>query len=183
MYSRLDQLLITPLAGVYELGLYAVAAAVGEVIQLLNVSIRDVIFTVESESPNDERAAQAARVSTLMTLALGGALAAVSPWAVPFFFGADFADAVPLTMLLTLASVLGNPGSVAGAVLSGRGRPGLRSLSLAIGVVVNVVAVIVLVPPMGALGAALATLIATVFAGNNLNVVWLRLFYHLRMSD
>jgi O-antigen/teichoic acid export membrane protein len=78
LYSRLDQLLITPLSGVYELGLYAVAASVAEVILLLNLAIRDVVFTVESESPNDVRAAQAARVSTLMTLALGVSLAAVS---------------------------------------------------------------------------------------------------------
>jgi O-antigen/teichoic acid export membrane protein len=183
LYSRLDQLLITPLAGVHELGLYAVAASVSEVILLLTLAIRDVVFTVESESPNDFRAAQAARVSTLLTLAFGLLLAVASPWAIPLFFGADFSGAVPVTLLLILASVLGNPGSVAGAVLSGRGRPVLRSLSLAIGVIVNVLAVVVLVPPLGAIGAALATLVASVLAGNNLNVVWLRLFYRLRISD
>lgn len=183
LYSRLDQLLITPLAGVHELGLYAVAASISEVILLLNQAIRDVIFAAESESPNDVRAARAARVSTLITLVLGGALAAAVPWAIPLFFGAEFADAVVLTFVLILASVLGNPGSVAGAVLSGRGRPGLRSLSLAIGVTVNVVGVFALVPTLGALGAALATLIASVVAGNNLNVVWLRVFYQLPISD
>jgi O-antigen/teichoic acid export membrane protein len=183
LYSRLDQLLITPLAGVYELGLYAVAASVAEVILLINLSIRDVIFAVESENPNDRRAAQAARISTLITGVLGGVFAIMAPWVVPTLFGAAFKDAVLLTALLILAAICGNPGSVAGAVLSGRGRPGLRSLSLAIGVIVNLAGVILLVPHFGAIGAALATLIASIAAGNNLNILWLRLFYKLPMSD
>lgn len=183
VYSRIDQVLITPLSGVYELGLYAVAASIAEVILLINAAFREVIFTAESEAPDNKRSAQAARISTLVTAGLGSAVAAVSPWAVPVLFGEAFRDAVPLTILLIIATVVGNPGSVAGAVLSGRGRPGLRSLSLAIGVLVNLTAVFLLVPTMGGLGAALATLIASIFAGNNLNIVWLRIFYGVRMSN
>ncbi|QVI27578.1 oligosaccharide flippase family protein [Mycolicibacterium neoaurum] len=183
VYSRIDQMLITPLAGVYELGLYAVAASIAEVILLINTAVRDVIFTAESESPDHVRSARAARLSTMVTLGLGVFGAALCPWAIPLLFGDAFEQAVPITLLLILATVLGNPGSVAGAVLNGRGRPGLRSLSLAIGVVINLVAVFALVPEMGALGAALATLIASALAGNNLNIVWLRILYGVRVAD
>ena len=51
---------------------------------------------------------------------------------------------VVVTLILIMAIVLGNPGSVAGAGLSARGRPGLRSLSLGIAAAANVVAIVVL---------------------------------------
>lgn len=183
LYSRLDQVLITPLAGVYELGIYVVAASIAEVVLLINIAIRDVIFSVESETPNDTRAAQAARVSTLVTFAFGVLLAIAAPFAIPFFFGDAFEEAVLPTAILISAAILGNPGSVAGAILSGRGRPGLRSLSLAIGLIVNAAAVFALVPSMGAIGAAYATLIASALAGNNLNILWLKLCYNQRAVD
>jgi O-antigen/teichoic acid export membrane protein len=183
LYSRLDQLLLTPLSSSYELGIYAVAASVAEVILIVNLAIRDVVFAVESGDPDDARASRAARISTLITLVLGGSLAAVCPWAIPLFFGSDFSGAVSVTLILIAAAVLGNPGSVAGAILSGRGKPGLRSISLTIGLALNLAAVLVLVPSYGAKGAAFATLIASAFAGNNLNVLWLRIFYGIPMTN
>lgn len=180
MLSRFDQLLMTPLAGVEQLGYYAVAVSVSEVILVFNSSVRDVMFAVESHGPDPNRVARASRLSTLMTLAGAIAIAAVAPWAIPFFFGSSFAAATPVTLVLLFGVVLGNPGSVAGAALSGRGRPGLRSLSLFIASAVNAIAVFILVPSFGAIGAAAATLIGNVVAGN-LNIVWLRAFFGMRV--
>jgi O-antigen/teichoic acid export membrane protein len=190
LLSRLDQLLITPLAGVSQLGLYAVAVSITDVILVFNSAVRDVMFAVESRSPDPSRLGSASRVSTLITLGLGLALAAACPWAIPFLFGRDFEDAVVVTLILIMAIVLGNPGSVAGAGLSARGRPGLRSLSLGIAAAANVVAIVVLVPSYGAIGAAVATLIGNVVAGNAV-IIWLRVvfgvplseFYRFRTSD
>lgn len=182
MLSRLDQLLMTPLAGVEQLGYYAVAVSVSEVILVFNSAVRDVMFAVESRVPDPSRVARASRMSTLMTLAGAIAIAAICPWAIPFFFGSSFAAATPVTLLLLLGVAAGNPGSVAGAALSGRGRPGLRSLALVIAAAVNAIAIFLLVPPLGAIGAALATLIGNVVAGN-LNIVWLKVFFGMRVTD
>lgn len=182
MLSRFDQLLMTPLAGVEQLGYYAVAVSVSEVILVFNSAVRDVMFAVESHGPNSNRVVRASRLSTLMTLAGAVAIAAVAPWAIPFFFGSSFAAATPVTLVLLFGVVVGNPGSVAGAALSGRGRPGLRSLSLVIASTVNAISVFVLVPLLGAIGAAVATLIGNVVAGN-LNIVWLRAFFGMQALD
>jgi O-antigen/teichoic acid export membrane protein len=63
-------------------------------------------------------------------------------------------------MVLLVAVVLGNHGSIAGIGLSARGRPGLRSAAESIALGVNLVLIFALVPAMGAMGAALATVVA-----------------------
>lgn len=182
MLSRLDQLLMTPLAGAEQLGYYAVAVSLSEVILVFNSAVRDVMFAVESHGPDSSRVARASRISTLLTFASAIAIAALCPWAIPFFFGSSFASATPVTVLLLLGVVAGNPGSVAGAALSGRGRPGLRSLALVMASVINAIAIFLLVPHFGAIGAALATLIGNIVAGN-LNILWLKALFGMRALD
>jgi O-antigen/teichoic acid export membrane protein len=187
---RLDQVMITPLAGVDQLGIYVVAVTVSSVALLLNAAVRDVVFVFESGEPSTTRVGRAARMSTLVTALVGAGLAAASPLMIPTLFGAEFAPAVPVVAVLLLAIILGNPGSVAGAALSARGHPGLRSLALAIAMVIYVVAMFLLVPRYGGLGAALAMLVGDTLPAY-LAIYWLHRycgvplseFYRFRASD
>jgi len=109
---------------------------------------------------------------------------------VPILFGPEFSPAVPVLAVLVLSYSLAIPGSVAGAALSARGRPGVRSLGIAISAVFYVAAMFLLVPSWGALGAALAMFVGTVVPGY-LNIyllhryggVPLSEFYRFRASD
>lgn len=187
---RLDQTLMTPLAGVYELGLYVVAVAVSEVPLIVNGAIRDVTFSSESSTYDAKRVARASRVSTLATTIIAAIIASTLWMWLPPLFGPEFSGAIPVALVLLAAVVLGNPGSVAGAGLSARGHPGLRSVALTAACLVNVILMIVLVPQLGAVGAALATLVGNVMA-SNLNIAFLRVvgggkfadFYKFSTSD
>ncbi|QPZ37480.1 lipopolysaccharide biosynthesis protein [Paramicrobacterium chengjingii] len=180
--ARLDQTLMVVLASTYDLGLYVVAVTVSEMVLVVNSSIRDVVFAIESGGTDDNRIAAASRVSTLITACGCIAIGLLSIWAVPFFFGEDFAGAIPLIWVLSLGIVLGNPGSVAGIGLTSRGRPGLRSVSLAIAALCNVAILIVLTPLVGAMGAALATVAGNIVAGL-LNVIWMNRYCGVPMSS
>jgi O-antigen/teichoic acid export membrane protein len=188
--ARLDQVVMVPLADAWQLGLYAVAVTVGELPLLVNSAVRDVIFSSDAASENPEALGRSARVSTLVVSTLALTMGVSAFWWLPAVFGAEFAGAVPLAAVILVAAAVNNPGSVAGAGLAARGRPGLRSLSLALAGAVNLVLVFVLVPPFGAMGAAIATL-AGGFVASNLNVVLLwracgvdpRAFYWLRRDD
>lgn len=190
LLARMDQLLMAPLAGTFELGLYAVAVNVGEVPLVVNSAVRDVVFSADAGDRSDGRLTTAARLSSVAVAVSALVLAATLPLWVEVVFGAEFAPAVPVAWVLLAAVALGMPGSVAGAALSARGRPGLRSASLLVASVVNVALVLVLVPAHGALGAAAATLAGSVLAGT-LNVVLVRrhfgipplAFYGLRRAD
>jgi O-antigen/teichoic acid export membrane protein len=162
LVSRLDQVLMVPLSSTYELGLYAVAVSVSELPLIINSAVRDVMFSSDSAKNDSARLAAATRISTALTTAAGIGVGALSVAFLPILFGSDFKGAVLPTVILIAAVIAGNPGSISGVGLTARGRPGLRSLALFIALIVNVVAVLILVPRMGATGAAIATL-----AGNS----------------
>ncbi|MBA3841509.1 MAG: polysaccharide biosynthesis C-terminal domain-containing protein [Actinobacteria bacterium] len=176
LLSRLDQTLMIGLTKTSELGIYAVSVSVSEVTLVFNSAVRDVMFARESRQGSPDRLMRAARISTVGTLMASVCAGVLSIWMLPILFGEEFRNSVFVAEILLLGIVAGNPGSIAGAGLSARGRPSLRSLSLVIALCVNVAAVVVLVPPLGAVGAAVATAVGNFIAGT-LNIFWLRRYY------
>lgn len=191
---RLDQLLMVPFGNAAQLGLYSVAVSLGEIPALLSGAVRNVVFSSDAQSshqPEDrERLQQTARLTSAATASAGIGIGVVLPWAIPLFFGETFSAAVPVCWVILAGVTLGTPGSVAGAGLSARGRPGLRSFGMVIGALLNTAILLVTVPTLGAMGAALATLAGSIVAGT-MNIVWLRRhfgmairgFYGLRRRD
>jgi len=181
LLSRLDQVLMIPLSTAYQIGIYAVAVSISEVTLIFNSAVRDVLFSAESVKSNDSRLTRASRVSTLLTLVGSICVGISSIWLVPILFGHDFSESVVVIEILLLGVLLGNPGSVAGAGLSARGRPGLRSTALAVAFVVNLGMVLLLVPLYGATGAAVATLAGNLTAGM-LCIVFMRIHFAFSIS-
>lgn len=190
LLSRIDQALMTPLTSVYELGLYTVAVAIAELPLIINLAVRDVMFASDAADPDDSVLTMAARLGSTATALAAVALGVTIPLWLPLALGDSFKPAIPITILLLLAVVLGTPGSVAGAGLSARGRPGLRSLALMLACLANLALVIVLVPRHGAFGAAVATLTGNLISAN-VSIVALRRifqipvlsFYGIRAAD
>jgi O-antigen/teichoic acid export membrane protein len=191
LLSRVDQVLLTPLSGLAQLGLYVVAVNVSDVALIFNNAVRDVVFASQSRSTSrSEVGLQAARMSGLIAACVGGALAISLPFWVGFVFGEEFTAAIVPALVLIFAGVSGVPGSIAGAMLSAAGRPELRSYSMLAAAVVNVAALVALAPSYGAMGASLATLLGSVVAstGNLLHArrtmrLPIRQFYGVRRSD
>ena len=179
LLSRIDQVLMTPLAGTYQLGLYVVAVNVSELPLIINQAVRDVSFVTDAKDSVDERLAASARISTALCAVAGIVLGVTMLWWLPFLFGHGFQESIPIAAVLLVAVVLGTPGSIAGSGLSARGRPGLRSISLTIACVINIGLIVLLTPPMGAMGAAIATLVGNLVS-SNLNLLFLRLFFGVR---
>jgi len=182
LLSRIDQVLMTGLSSAYALGLYVIAVTVSELPLMINSAVRDVTFATDAAKPADDRLTSSARVSFLVcglaAIALGGTMW----WWIPILFGEDFAEAIPVAAVLLVAVAIGTPGSVAGAGLSARGRPGLRSVGMAAASVTNLVLLVGLTPWMGAMGAAIATLVGNLVA-SNANIVFLRKHWGLRFAE
>ncbi|AEE47153.1 flippase [Cellulomonas fimi] len=190
LLSRVDQTIMTPLSSAYQLGLYVVAVNVSELPLVIHRAVRDVTFVTDAHRSEDSRLAAAARISTLICTVVAIGLGATMAWWLPLLFGAEFGPAVPIAWLLLVAVVVSTPGSIAGAGLSARGRPGLRSIALVIACVLNIGLLVLLVPTYGAMGAAWATLLGYVVS-SGLNQLFLRRlfgvsmlsFYGVRRSD
>lgn len=182
LLSRLDQLLMIPQAGTYELGLYAVAVNVSEITLVLTAGVGTVVFATDAKNRDNRRVGVTSRVTTLLSFAAALAIGVSMPVWLPILFGAEFSAAIPSALILLAAIVVGTPGSVAGSVLGARGNPELRSVALVIAALCNTVILFLLVPALGAVGAALATLAGNVIAAS-MNLLWIKRRYGIPLGS
>jgi O-antigen/teichoic acid export membrane protein len=190
LIARADQTLMTPLSGAKQLGLYVVAVNLSELPFVIHRAVRDVTFVTDAHQSHDARLTAAARITTLVSATAALALGTSMLWWLPLLFGKEFSASLPVAAILLLAVVISTPGSIAGAGLSARGRPGLRSVALVIVSVLNISLLVLLLPRWGAMGAAIATLVSLStqtflkqFFLHRFCGVRVRDFYGLRRSD
>ena len=156
LYGRLSQLVITPLSDIEQLGLFVVAITISDVPLILAMAVGDVVFGTSSREANIDKLTTASRVMTLLGVGGAVALGVTLPLWISQVFGDGFVAATIPTWILLAASVVGVPGLITGAGLGAWGRPALRSAIAIVGLTVNVLALFLLVPGFGAVGAAAA---------------------------
>ncbi len=157
---RIDQALMVPLVGARQLGYYAVAVSLAEVTSLLYGGVREFLLPEATRRGDPAFVARAARLSGFITAVvslIGCALAGV---VVKVLFGDEFAPAADMARLLFLASIAPAIGSCMALGLMSLNRPGLRSVAEVIAGIVTLVGIFVLVPRVGAIGAAITSLVA-----------------------
>lgn len=156
---RIDLPMVNYFAGLGPAGYYSIAVTLAEIVWYIPRSIGYVIFVHVAGSD----AREADRITPLMIRAalLTSALAAVA-----FAFLShmlitlllpSYNAALPLLWLLLPGVVIANVFHVIGNDLMGRGRPMLPTLIAFVGLGCSVVLYFVLIPPLGAGGAALAS--------------------------
>lgn len=187
---RLDQLLVLPLSDATQLGLYAVAVNLSEVPLVVTNAVREVMLAKDAGDNDDERVPRVARSAAVVAVAVAVPIGATAWSWVPVLFGPSFDPVLPVLAVALVGTVIGVPGSIAGSSLTARGRPELRSLSILVGCTANVAALLVLVPTLGAVGAAIATLIGNLLSSNGsvrgaarLTGCRIRDFYAVRPTD
>lgn len=158
--GRLDQAIIGPVLGPSALGLYAVAATVSALPLALSYAVSARAFAEVGRAEEAERvnvAASYVRLSVVVTVPAVLALAAVIPFAMPLVYGSSFQGSVVPTLLLLPSIVAASFLAAAEAGMNGLGRPGRASAAEGAGTVVGLVALVLLLRPMGISGAAIAT--------------------------
>tara|TARA_R100000365_G_C2744594_1_gene73377 strand:- start:331 stop:1473 length:1143 start_codon:yes stop_codon:yes gene_type:complete len=183
------QLVITPLGSAAVLGDFVVALTVAGLVSRVALSMRSVVFAVESATTDFGRVAQGARLSFMLTLIVAIMAAIMAPSVLPILIGDGFQGSVIATQIMLVFVALNGAGSVATAGLVAHGRPHLRSIAVIIGAVVYLALLFLLVPAMGTLGAAIATLaqalpgIIAIFFVNRYFGVPIKNFYVVHKSD
>lgn len=169
---RVDQVLVAHYAGYRQLGLYALAATVAQLLWLLTDPLAGAMIphVVRARTGDDRRLSfSMARLSLsiLMIAAIGGWF--LAPLVVPVVYGAGFAGAVPaLRLLLPGVVALGATKSL-GSVLVKEGRMLITSVLGLCALGLNIALNIVLLPRIGIRGASIASSVC--YAGLALSYV------------
>jgi O-antigen/teichoic acid export membrane protein len=136
-----------------QLGLYALAVTIATGSGSLISSTASALYP-RVAAGDAEIAARSCRVTLLIVVVSSAAIAAVSPWIVPFIWGSRFSEAVPMLVVLLAASAVYVPAQVLGSALTAAGNPSPAATAQTVALIVTIPALILLLPSTGGLGAA-----------------------------
>jgi O-antigen/teichoic acid export membrane protein len=158
--ARIDQWVVAAMVGLAAAGSYSVALGLVEVLALAPQALAAALFA--GEARGDVQTTM--RTSVLLPVAIAAAaalaLALIAPVLVPLVFGEEYSAAVAPAQLLAVASVLLAAQRAHGAVLAGRGYPGVNSIASMSMAAVLALSCWFLIPSHGLNGAAVASILS-----------------------
>jgi O-antigen/teichoic acid export membrane protein len=161
--QRLDQLLVSVFLAPVRLGIYVVAITLCSATSLVGASVGLIAFPRIAGSDRAEQIKIATRlvavtvaVSVIVTLPM---LVFTEPL-LKFFFGHPFVSAANVARVLLVAAVILSTNRVLGAALAGLGRPLDQGIGELLAVAGTAASLALLLPRLGLLGAAIASVIA-----------------------
>lgn len=164
--TRLDQMLVAVWLDEKELGLYVISVSWSLFVSSLFYALGTVIFpyVAGADDRQKEIFGSLLRVSVVMVLALVAIMFILTPLIFPLLFGAAFNEAVPVALILVIASGFYNLKLVLSDALRGLGRPETIAYAELTSLIMTVVLLTVLLPVLGIYGAALTSIIAYVLS-------------------
>jgi O-antigen/teichoic acid export membrane protein len=172
LYLRIDQVMIGQIAGDAELGIYSVAVRIAEVFPMLPAAIIASAFPAVVAAREVDEALFYNRLRRLYALvaALGYAAALAvtlaAPWLIRLLAGPGYAAAAPMLAVLIWASLFSGIGLARSAYLNTANLARLHTITVLLGCLTNIGLNWLLIPRMGGLGAAIASLVAYWLAGH-----------------
>jgi O-antigen/teichoic acid export membrane protein len=161
-YYRSGTIALAVLADPTQTAAFTVAASIAFGLLLLPNAITTALLPRLSAETDRDRLVASARPALGWTIVLATLVsvvaAGVGPFVVPFVLGAGYTAAVTPFVLLCLGLPVIAASGVIGTALLSLGRIRALGVQVACTLAVNLVALALLVPPLGAVGASLATI-------------------------
>ncbi len=159
---RLDQMLMAAILPAEMLGLYVVAVVWSLSLSPCLGAVATTLFPHVASHAGSERQHRAfvdvVKLSGTAALLGTASLALVTPWILPVIFGSEFVSAVPAALTLVFAAAALGFNQVLEEGLRGLGSPTSVLWSEVGGLVISVALLVLLLRPLGIMGAALASL-------------------------
>jgi len=171
LYLRLDQMLVQRWLSPTEAGVYFAAARLIDVATLGAAAVGTSVFPALAAAHGSTLAQFDARLRAVFDLLSGlGWIVALgltftAPWLVRLIFGPAYAAAVPILIVKAWTCVVLFSGIARGhfVVLTGATRANLAAVI--VGIAVQAIGAVLLIPRLGALGAAFAAAVAALVSG------------------
>jgi O-antigen/teichoic acid export membrane protein len=157
--ARLDQLMMVTAVAPRELGLYAVAVTISGASGLASGAVSPPLMA-RVASGETALMSQAVRIMLLATIGVDAVLAVVAPLLLAALFGPQFHDALPMVLILLVAQVFLSGSIVLSAGLQADGAPLIPTIGELIALAITVPGLVIVLGPLGGLGAAIVSLAA-----------------------
>lgn len=192
---RIDNLILNTLAGSGQVGIYSVAVGMGERFWIPATAISSVLLPriASLEGQEDTRKLITPIMSRLvfwLSLAMAIIIWPLISWIISLLYSTEFQEAASPFRFLLPGIVFLNTTKILSNDIAGRGKPHINVYQSAIALSFNIVANIILIPKLGASGAALSSTISysllailTIFAYRRItNIPWQELILLQRVD-
>ncbi len=167
---RIDIVFIEKLSALEEVGYYSLAVNVAEQLWQLPLAVGLVITTRSANEKNQammqQRVAQILRISIVLSILAGIAIAGIVPFVIPLVYGISFIPSNSLIVAILPGVFFFVIFRIINSYLSGIGKPKYGIMAILPALFVNILLNLFFIPTYGAMGAAIATncsyLLATV---------------------
>ena len=174
---RLDQMIMAAILAPALLGYYTVAVTWSSGLSPFLLGIAVVAFpTIASKKSRLDQVdslASSTRIAAFMAILLIILLLLITPFGILLLFGDEFARSIPVAMVLVIASGISGFSMVLVEGLRGLGLPQKVIIGQISGLAFTIFALVLLLPALGIIGAAIASIIGY-------SVTTLILFYQIR---
>lgn len=181
MNLRLDQLLMSSMISMAQLGSYVVAVSFSSLLMPLFNAL--AIVTLPRVSNAADLHAGGRQIVRYLQFGFGLGVPVMilgvvtAPWLLPYVFGAHYKSSVVLGQILLVGILFHGSNIILGNGLCGLGHPGKSAISQGVGLLVTIVFLVWLLPILGALGAAVTSLSAYAL------VTFIQIFYVSRIVN
>lgn len=173
---RLDSLILAATAGAAELGIYAAAINLAEVLLYVPSSVAMVLLPASAVSDDPFPLALRATLAVAVITTFGAVLMiAFAPWLIRMLFGPGFEGSVTLLRILSVAMIGMGIRRVLAAELAARRRQVVAAWVAFLTLGVMTTLDLALIPRFGAGGAAWASFVAYLLGGGAIIILFLRL--------
>lgn len=169
VYTYLDSVLLSSLAGDRALGYYSVAYKIPFALQVIPAAFGAAIFPAFSEyyvSKKDrlkEVFDKAMSALLIISVPMGFGLFSVAEKLITRFYGAEYSPAILVLQILSFGLIFLFLGFPLGALLNACDRQKLNAVLVGLTMCLNIVLNIILIPQLQYVGAAIAFLVSHVF--------------------
>ncbi len=167
VHFRIGTLILAFFVSPMEIGFFAAASQLVARVTLVSKSVEMALFSriaVDREGRADLVAASA-RVTTLAAAALLGLITALSWPIVVIILSPQFMPSIPLIWIIAPGVLVRSTSNVLMAYFMATNRPAVCSWSIGVGMLVNFLGIVVMLPVMGLAGAAWAMTAGYVVSG------------------
>lgn len=171
---RVDVLIVAAFLPLRDVGLYAVATALAEILWIVPDGVAQVVLPTTARDPSTSPTPRLLRATLLCTGAAGLVLVLVAGPLIDLAFGPAFGHGAVAVPMLAVASLAGGVWKIVGSEVVALGHTRPRLWSAIAGLVVMVAADLVAVPGLGIAGAALGSACGYVIAAVVVTQSWAR---------
>lgn len=166
---RIDIILLDRLSNVYEMGIYSKGAGVTQYLWQIPMLFSTIVFARSAVSKDDAafsgKVAQLLRVSFVGVGVVALIFLLFSDFIIVGMYGTDFRDSISVMNYLLPGVIILTIYKVMNMDLAGKGKPWVAFYAMIPALIINVVLNFILIPQLGADGAAISSTISYSIAG------------------